>query len=293
MGNVPDSVKKKIKSLSKKHDKDPRELIKNYKDIWDEPIVQDDSQFDSDEERHEYCIRRLQIETASGPSAEEEVVIPIGYTETQASSSGDDMCRIFMWLPEKEEKSTLVCKGKGNQAELWKQVDLFNKYNVRISSGDGVYFSDETTEFGSPKPIEHNPVNFLEGVVGVEKITIAETPKKPSQLQEGTEYLDQLDLRMIEGMVLSHNSGKRSDGSEYAVYTLGDESISEESGTTEDGKVIPKQFTVWVPPSMLKYGKGSEIIVVGSVTRAKEPQMNSYCVIPKRAVPIEEDKEED
>jgi len=283
---IPKECMEKIQQLSKKFDIPVEKLIEMYWEIYNDQSIPE-AEFKTDFQRHKHTILRLWVRIAAQPPTIEIICIPFGFTGIRISkASGMKMSRIYMLVKERDtwEKRVLVCRGL--QAELINDVILFQAYNLKVSKGGGIYFATASTRFDNPRPLNISPIKLLTRMVGVEKIKIAETPYKLSKRQG--RYIDEWDLKMIEGLVLRYNRGRRPDDTEWAVYTISDDSVGI-TDVTEDGKIIPSQFTVWVAPQQMKWAEDSEIIAVGTVQlNDKEPFMNAITIIPIVAKPIPE-----
>lgn len=287
---LPSSVATKITELSSKFNIKAEDLKKQYWEIFKDPFIQSDPQFTNNKDRHAYAIRVLWVRIAAQPPTKGYIVIPFGIREPRtAKSSGITQSRIYVMvkgLKKRLEKKVIVCKGAFSG--LCNDVRLFHAYKTELSAFTTIFFASSKTKFTNPKPLPVEPTKFLVEHVGASPIKIAKTPYKPSKKDKTGRYTDEFDLRLIKGIVLRYNKGKRADGSDWAVYTVSDESIGKER-VTPNGKIIPSQFTVWVPSSMMKYDTESELLFLGTVslTAEKEPQMNAIAVIPIHAKPIE------
>lgn len=285
---IPGEAKQKLLELSQKFNIALEDLEKQYWEIYNDPFVQTDPQFKTDKDRHLYAVRVLWVRTAAQPPTKEYVVIPFGYTEPRTTkSSGLMMSRIYVLVRTDKgiERRVIVCRGA--QADLCHDVQLFHAYRVKLSEFGNLLLATANTRFSDPKPIPVEPVKLLTRDVGASLIAIADTPYNVSRKDQSGRYVDEFDLKLVRGIVLRYNRGKRPDGSEWAFYVISDDSVTEE-GVTPDGKVIPTQFTVWVPASMLKYDVESDLMFLGTIQlNDTEPVMNAICVIPIVARPIQ------
>jgi len=287
--NLPEFVINKIRELSAKTNESMEELVKQYWEIYNDPWIQSDDQFKTDEDRHAYAVRVLWVKIVSQPPVEEYTIIPFGIREPRiAKSSGIAQSRIYasVQIGDKLENKVIVCRGE--TAKLVYDIEPFNIYKVKLANVRGLLMATSQTRFEDPRPAGVDPIKFLVKQVNALPIKIIDAIKKPSRVDKGG-YVDELDLRLIKGIVIRYNRFERNDGTKGAVYTISDDSVTKDM-VTPDGKVIPSQFTVWIPSNMLRYGEYSELAFVGTISLARdsgEPFMNAICVIPIHPRPIE------
>jgi hypothetical protein len=136
-----------------------------------------------------------------------------------------------------------------------------------------------------PKPLNLDPMELIKKNIA-KQITVRESVMYPSNVNN--KYVDEFDLRAIDGIVVRYNYGKRANGTNWAVYSITDMSAPAENEVTPDGKIIPSTLTVWVPYQLLKWDKDSEVMVVGTVQIGGngEPFMNAILVYPIYAIPL-------
>ena len=285
----PPEVEERLKKIATKFNVPLSQVVEEFNKLLNDPWIKTDPQFKTDVDRYSYCLRVIYVRYAAKPPTKQYTIIPFGYTEPRtAKSSGVRQSRIYAIVRapgSKPEKRVILCRG--TLADLVYDVELFNAYNnVELAEFGNLLMAVNTTKFENPKTVPVDPLQFMIKHVGAIPIKIADAPYKLSRKQGG--FVDELDLRLLRAIVVRYNRGKRPDGSEWAVYTVADDSI-EEQKVTPEGIVIPTQFTVWVPASMMKYDIDSELAFVGTVTLGsdKVPFMNAICVIPIYARPLE------
>ena len=286
---LPDFVRKRIELLASKYNYDVQTLTEMYMRIYNDPWVQSDPQFRNDYERHAYAVRVLTVKVAARPPTTEVVVIPFGVSEPRVSrSSGVPVSRIYVLAKTGEktyEKRVIVAKER--LAELVYEVQLFSVYKVRVFNAGQVMFAVDETRFGTPQQtLTMDPLVFLEKYIGVKRFKLIDVHKNLSRRQGN--FVDEFDLRGISGIVVDYRKGQRRDGLPYAFYVVSDESVVEDI-ISEEGKVIPARFTVWIPSFMLKYAVDSEVFFYGTVQVSNDgiPFMNAIGAVPIRARPIE------
>lgn len=288
---IPDFVFKRIDYLSKRTGIPLEELLERYYTLFKDPWVQQDPQFKNDYERHTYVIKALWARVLARPPSREVVVIPFGYLEERISkSSGVPVSRIYV-LQKVEgtnqwKKNVIVCKER--QATLYQDVQLFSVYKVRVFDTGNILMATDDTKFTEPiQYINMDPVEFLEKAVGVKRFRLIEVHKHVSR--RNGRFVDEFDLHGIDAIVLRYKIGQRPDGTKYAFYVVSDDSIGTEDVIDEEGKIIPAQFTIWVPSTMVKYDVDSELYFYGTVQVDAEgrPYMNAIGVLPIHAKRIQ------
>lgn len=289
---LPKYIIERLEAISKRTGESLESLKQEFLELYKSDWIQSDPQFTTDEERLAYAARVFWVRKMAQPPTTEVTVIPIGYVETKISrAKGLPTSRIYVLRVTEAglQKTVLVCKG--NQADLWEQVQLFHAYNIRVSiiSG-GVLLATPQTRFENPKPLPTDIKKLLVEHVGVKVFKLRDIHQNISRTVEvgGRELVDEWDLKAIQAIVLRYNTGTRPDGTKWGLYVVSDDSVGVEDEVTEEGKIIPTQLTVWVPSSMVKYDVESELLFVGTVQLDKDdtPFMNAIAVIPIHAKPI-------
>jgi len=288
----PVYVINRIKQMSQKFNISESIILQEFEEYYKTDFVQTDPQFKSDEDRYNYVLEVLTVRYKSQLPTIEVLVIPFGITDIRITPQGP-ISRIYAITRKKGDNKTNVSViiNRGHQATLVDEIQLFYLYkSVRLSqfSSEGnVFFSTQLTRFEDPQPLPDDPLSLLKKI-GVTDLKIAETPYKLSKrVGEDEKYVDEFDLSGISGIVLRYNTGKRPSGTDWALYVISDDSVSDEQVTPE-GYVIPSQLTVWIPKRFLKYDIDSKIYCVGtlSLSDRKEPFMNAIYVHPIIAKPL-------
>jgi hypothetical protein len=288
----PQYVIDRINAMSQKFNIGTETLFKEFDEYYNEDFVQKDPQFKSDDDRYKYVLEVLWVRYSSQPPTEDFLVIPFGITDIRIAQKVA-MSRIYALVRKKGEQnfSLGVIVNRGSQALLVDDVQLFYAYEVKLSKftkEGNVFFSTSTTKFQDPKPLPKDPLELLHKLVGIVDVKIVETPYKLSKtIDDDRKFVDEFDLRGVSGIVLRYNTGKRPSGTDWAVYTIADDSVGEEKITPE-GVIIPSQFTVWIPRRFLRFDVDSKIYCVGTIQLSsnKEPFMNAIYVHPIYAKPL-------
>lgn len=287
MSDIPPYVMEKIEELSKKYKIDKQNLISEYFDIFNDPFVQTDPQFKTDDDRHGYASRVLWIRMASQPVVKDYIVIPFGIQDPRLTQGGKIIARLLALVKSGDRFEKKVILFKDNITNEVTNVQLFHAYKVKLSEFRGLLMATIKTKFENPKPLSMEPLKLLIEEIGVPLMTIEQVVHKPSQKRDDG-YTDEFDLRAIRCIVTRWNKWTRKSGfGEGAVYNISDDSVNH-AHVSETGVIVPTEMTVWVPASQLKYDTESEIIAVGTVNinDSNEASMNAICIIPIHAKPI-------
>ena len=288
---IPGFAYKRILVLHQRTGMPLENLLEYYYRIYTDPWVRRDGQFRSDYDRHAFAVRLLWVKVLSRPPTRELYVIPFGLTDARQTRAGL-MSRVYvMYRPldsERWSKGVIVLTDA--QAPLWETVQLFSLYKVKVSasSAGSVFWSTPETRFGEPiRTLTVDPVEFLEKTVGVKRFRLAEVHRNLSRRQG--RYVDEFDIKGLDAFVLRFRVGERRDGSKYGLYVVSDDSVGLDDELDEEGRLVPGQFTVWVPYVFVKYDVDSELYLYGHVMLDSEgrPYMNAIGVVPIHARPIE------
>jgi len=284
---VPPWVESKLKDYAQKFKVDVESLKSALLDIYNSPFVQSDPQFKSDDTRYTYCLAVLHARLVQQRTVREYVVVPYGATDVRNTKQGPQS-RLYSLIFIDNKRVNGVILFRGQMADVVKDVQLFYAYKVRLMrspASDNVFVATTFTEFKDPQPIPQSVPEFIERVLGIKRVTIAESGHNLSRKID--KFVDEFDLRAIEGVVVRYMTGKRPSGSDWAFYVITDESIDHDV-LLPDGTVIPSQMTVWVPAFMAKYAEESKLLFVGTLTTAstREVQMNAIYVHPVISIPV-------
>ncbi len=157
------------------------------------------------------------------------------------------------------------------------KIRLFTAYKVKLPSPrNNIFFADNSLTFDEGETIKNiDPIAFYIKELGAKKIRIADLALNLSRLLPDNKYVDELDLKIVNGIVLRNAKG---DG--WAMTIISDESLLEP--TIVNGAVVKPDTVVRLHPSLQKYDKDSEIAVVGTVTLNKQNEtvINAVYVFP-------------
>jgi len=283
----PEYVIEKLEEISQKYKIEKNKLVSEYSDIFNDPFVQTDPQFKTDDDRHGYALRVLYVRVSAQPPTKDYVVIPFGIQDPRITKSGKVIARVMVYCKIGEKFERRVILFKDNLADEVNNVQLFHAYKVSLSEFKDIFVATTKTKFENPKPIPMEPIKFLTQELGIPLINMSQIPYSLSKKRD-KKFVDEFDLRAIRCIITRYNKWTRKSGfGEGAVCNVSDDSVNQ-THVTDEGIIVPTELTVWTPSSQLKYDVESEVIVVGTidVSSSNEPFMNAICVIPIHAKPI-------
>jgi hypothetical protein len=285
---LPPWVENKLKDYAQKFKVDYDTIKEMLLSLYNLPFVQTDPQFKSDDMRFTWCLDVLHARLVQQREVKEYLVIPYGATDVRITKQGPQARVYAIIFIDKEKRVNGVIVFRGQLAEMVRDIQLYYLYKVKLArmpTADNVFLATTLTKFDDGQPIPQPVPEFIQNILGIKKISIAESTKYLSRKID--KFVDEFDLRAIEGVVIRYATGKRPSGTDWAFYVVTDGSVDQDILTPE-GYVIPTQFTVWVPSYMLKYAEDSKLLFVGTIVLAdKEPQMNAIYVYPIVSIPIQ------
>jgi hypothetical protein len=274
---LPDFVVERINLISQKTGIDIETLNKAYLEIFSDPFVQTDPQFQTDLDRHRYSVAILWARYIARPPAKEWQVIPIGIGPVRQSRLGPVCCVMALTksVGKLEMRRVIV------PADSVEQIQLFAGYKVLLGQfKTGDLIADSRTRWENPTNTGVDANKIIE-MLKIKRITIAEAKKNLSRIGPDG-YVDETDWRVIRGIIVSSSRGEK-EGREWANYVIVDETVEGEPRVTSDGRVLRPGFTVWANPILMVYDSESEVDCVGTVqlgSQTQEPFMNAYLIIP-------------
>jgi len=282
--SYPDFVLDRFKRISQRTEIPLDEIRRDYDEIFNDPFIQKDEQFKTDEERHRYAVAVLWTRYVARPPVQEFTIVPIGFSGVRiARTSGQPNSNLYVLVKGKPGIKRVVCRGP--LADIYKKVNLFHQYTVKLGEfrQGGDMIADTRTKFERPVRLKLSPEAMMERI-GVKRVSIADAKKFPSA-QRSDGFIDRSDWRCVRGIIIREYQGSRDDGTEFGVYTIADESLNGEPTVSDDGTVLPPGFTVWVDPALMVYQVEDEIDCYGtiSITREGEAQMNAFLILPVHA----------
>jgi hypothetical protein len=254
------------------------DLRLEYKTIFDDPFIQHDDQFKTDEERHRYAIATLWARYVGRPPLFTTKLIPIGLSPKQTSKKGSEFANLFAITPDGKLHRVLF---QGELAQQLSQVNLFCGYEVKLGrfKGSEDFICDVRSKWENPLTLEKSPEEIMALVVP-KKLQISRLADFPSKMRADG-YVDNLDWRGTRGLIWRKNDGVRKDGSKWQNYVIGDQD-TKEPRITKDGTVLPVGFTVWVDELFFGFSVEDECDFFGPVKIDKSgvASMTAFTVLP-------------
>ncbi|GEM_PF-3274861 len=257
--------------------------------------------FEDDKVRLIYAARLVAVRLARQlrmPTKEFQF-IPIGIIDTKISKKGVPIGRMVGLLRTEDNwyPRLIICRDAATR--LLDEVVPFRIYKINLyeSKDKSLYFATNDTKMEEIQKLDDRPeviIEFLKKSFGMKIFKLRDVRKYVSRTKEGTNYVDELDIRGIYGFVLRYHSGQRTDGTRYAFYIISDDSVGVKDEVDDEGYVIPSEMTVWVPYRLLKWDVDSELFFYGPVTYNEEDgraSMNALWVIPIHGIPLPEQLE--
>jgi hypothetical protein len=285
---LPEWVENRLKSYAEKF-KIEYETVKGMVlDLYNLPFVQTDPQFKNNDMRFLWCLDVLHARLVQQKAVREYIVIPYGATDVRMTKQGPQSRLYAITFIERDKKVNSVILFRGQLADIVRDIQLYYAYRVKLAKspiGDNVFIATMMTKFDNGQPLPQPVPDLIQGLLGIKKIQISDSVYNLSRKVD--KFVDEFDLRAVEGVVLRYATGKRPSGTDWAFYIVTDGSVDQDILTPE-GYIIPAQFTVWVPSFMLRYAEDSKLLFVGtlSLTSQKEVQMNAIYVHPIVSIPL-------
>lgn len=286
MGMHPEAVTKRVEEISRRTEIDEAEILREYEELFNDPFIQEDPQFTTDEERHQYAIAVLWTRYISRPPVKNYEVIPIGFSGLRIARSGIPMSNLFTFIKYGNDVKLKRVVLRDETADSYKEIVLCSKYNVKLgefSKGNDL-IADNRSKFHDPVALKLTPSEILKRL-NPKRVAIKDAKKFPSRM-DSTGFIDTLDWRVVRGIIVGDYRGKRDDGTDFGVYTLSDETIDSEPKVTPDGKILRPGFTVWIAPELMNYEREGEIDAIGTIginRKTGEPSMNAFLLVPVHA----------
>lgn len=279
--SYPDFVTKRVDEISEKFQVSREEVLREFEQIVADPLVAQDTQLTTPEERLTHASRILWTRYVGRPRVQEYDIVPLGYLAPRSTKSGDKMSSLFGLVKDGGESSLRRVAFFGEQAEKVSDITPFVRYKVKLGKfKDGKDMSaDNRSVFENPSMLNLKPLEVFERL-NVKKITISQAKDNPS-LKDSSGYVDKTDWRLIRAIVSNKNSGQREDGGHYYSYTILDDTASTET-VTQDGRVLRPGFTVWVDEKQHNYQPDDECDFIGTVEVSKKGQitLNAVAILP-------------
>lgn len=289
---LPAYVIEKLKKIAERLGVDLASVQKEYEEMYNDPFVQKDPQFKTDEQRHKWCSGAFWSRNMTRRQALPTDVIPIGvdFIKKQKSSG---MPQTSLFVLDKRGKLRRVSM-QGDICFATKNMSFMSLYEgVKLSEykDSSDLGADDRAKFENPVAVDFNPLDLLERLK-VEKVTIVEAPDHLSK-KDSAGYPNKNDWKCIRGFVgFSSQTGyEEGDFGEWGRITISDDTVdSEKTSISAGGDVIYPGFTLMVSPTLQNYPRDSECYFLGPIVERKRKDktghesidivMNCYCIVP-------------
>jgi hypothetical protein len=288
---LPKFVEDKISQIQQRMESTREEVLTEYKEIFNDPSVSNDTQFSSIESRQRYAIAVLWARYVSRPPVKKYDVIPCGFDSLRKTRTNKLMSALYVVVRDEINQSVLrriSLLGASKVATLYRNVNILSengayRYTTKLGSfgkGDD-FIADNRTKFNSPKKINLTPEKFRE-MLNIPLLKIAELVEHPSR-KRSDGYVINTDWRCVKGIIADEMKGTRKDSDlEWGIYRITDETTPAEPYVTSDGRTISPALTCWTPPELMVFEPESQCEFYGSVTVDKDsiPSMNVNLIVP-------------
>ena len=280
---IPDFDRDRIEQINERTGISVDEVTGSYLELFNDPFVAEDPQFQNDDERHRYANAVLWSMYVARQPVKEQTVVPIGMDGARTSRAGNLYSTIYAMVKGGKGIRRISCMGDATY--LYRQINLFYQYTTKLGEFRGGDFqADNRTKFERPVRLKLTPQQFMDRL-NIKRIpdVISAKDHLSATVKNRT---DNSDWRVIRGIIAKRpGSFTRDDGSEGAVYTLSDDSINDGDAVTDEGDVVAG-LTVWTCPELAVWQQYDEVDAYGPLglnRKTEEPSFNGYLFIPIHA----------
>ncbi|GAH98840.1 unnamed protein product [marine sediment metagenome] len=289
MIELPSHIEERISAISARTGINEGDITKDYEELFNDPSIQSDEQFSSDEDRHSYAIGVLWTRYVLRPPVQEYDIIPVGFSSAGITQGGTPQSTVYVLTKSGLRRLVL----RGEQSYQYKDVTLLAQYkNIYLGEfKGGDLIADSRTKFENPIATGLTPKSIIERLK-IKRVLVTEVSKSKSLSKvDSTGYVDSTDWKVVRGILAKHFTGTRDDGTEYGVCTIADETVDQEPTVTPDGRIIYPGISAWIAPELLVYPDESWCDFVGTLQKGKkagdakgkktgEVSMNCYMISP-------------
>jgi hypothetical protein len=287
---LPPFVVEKLEKIAERLETDIALVQAEYEEIFNDPFVQKDPQFTSDEQRHRWASGAFWNRNMSRRPAVPTTIVPIGVDSIKNNkTTGFPQTSLFV----------LDTRGKlrrismtGDICFKTKQINFFNMYkDVKLSEfkDSSDFGADDRAKFENPAPVDINPVDIIDQLK-IERVPISDAHNHLSKVGSDG-YANKNDWKCIHGFVgySKQTSYEEGDYGEWGkiIVSSGEE---EKTAVNAAGEIVNAGFNCWTSPTLQNYPKDSECYFLGPIVEGKRKTkdgreeitiaMNCYCIIP-------------
>ena len=289
-----------LKTVSERYNVSYEKLVNEVKERCTDPMIINDALLMSEEDRQDFVVAQIKVNYARYANTLDAVTIPIGYYPKIIPKSGK-VQRNLVAIVQTENMasprlSRIVLQGERPVASV-SSLSLFSRYNTQIkqfSSGD--FFIDmPDISFENPQ-YAGEPSKILTALPEIIKITTGNAASHLSVKDVNGKYTVVTDLRLLNAMVTSKQSGARKDGSPWYKYVVMDAFTNLASADLSAPQPQPG-LTVWLDENFFQFNEQDYLTFLGAVelrqsapvpgepARLPSLSMNACTVIQAHTVP--------
>jgi len=293
--NLPDYVKETFEKIFSLTGTPISEIQLEYEDfLMKNTEYLNGSSFVDDEQRYRYVNGVIWMRYRSLQPTKKFIIIPLGFESWRyTKSKRTKITTIYVAKMDGQNIKKVDIPLFESNVDIAYTMNIGQSYTVSFTenSKTGTLGADRRTVFSNPQMVNIDILSLYKKVGVILVPTLAETPKFLSrQIKTSTgEFTDKLDWRIVRGWISNLGSGIKKDEAPWARYTLIDQSLGTEETVDEKGNVVRAGLDCWLDPSLIKYGRDSEVYIVGTISKSKEGviSINAINVIPIHAFPLE------
>ena len=285
-----------------------QDLLVSYEQLFYSQWVQSDPAFKSDEARHMYCAMKTHGDNISRPKQAVHKLIPIGVDSIRISRKSRAK-RNSLFVLEQTSKGYMHRRVNcpDQTASIYTRVPFFMLSDVlagKFSSGEDLILDDrshfdnsvqtglsqEQLMEASAKQFGWKRIKINEAVNQASRAIASSAPASGTRASSTRSFIDSLDWRIVRGLIVDMNNGKRDDGTEWGLYKISDETVTGGPMVMPDGRMIYPGLSVWVNPWLMRWAKGSMCDFFGTIAldrdtdgKVREPHtaaMTAFQILP-------------
>jgi len=274
---IPDKSRKLLEGIATTAGVAITELEEAYERAYFSEYVQTSGYFSTDEAKHSYTYMVVQSDYLFKPRQTIHKLVPIGTEGYYISKKSKDRSGT-MYAVEQTSKGMMIKRVtcQGANFDIYERLQPGIMYDVLCGGfKDGGLIIDDRSKFDNPVQLGLTFKDFIESFArsnNWKQVSIADAKVNPSRMvQSGTsQFVDKSDWRVVRGFVVDLRTGPKKDGSEWANYTITDETVSGSPVVLADGRTMYPGMTVWLSPTLVKWDKGSYLDFYGPTTLDKD-----------------------
>jgi len=130
---LPEFVVERIVAISKRTEISVEDVTKEYIELFNDPFIQEDKQFQTDKERHIYANAVIWTRFVNRPPVKDFEVIPAGFSSKRITqASGTPTSEVYAFVKSKRGVKLRRIVLRGEVAELYKTIVLGAPFAISI-----------------------------------------------------------------------------------------------------------------------------------------------------------------